>query len=95
MIRKRLNILQYTMDKNNYYQVPLAGFIFDTKPVATEIAQIKPKLQETADILMTGLEPKWKELAQKANKQWRDMGLEKVRAEVIKQVQAYLDAGGK
>jgi putative aldouronate transport system substrate-binding protein len=90
-----IKFLQYTMDKNSYYQVPLAGFIFDTKPVATEIAQIKPKLQETADILMTGLEPKWKEFAQKANKQWRDMGLEKVRAEVIKQVQAYLDAGGK
>ena len=26
---------------------------------------------------MTGLEPKWKELAQKANKQWRDMVLKK------------------
>jgi putative aldouronate transport system substrate-binding protein len=90
-----IKYLQYAMDKNSYYQVPLAGFIFDTKPVATEIAQIKPKLQEAADILMTGLEPNWKELTQKANKQWRDLGLEKVRAEVIKQVQAYLDAGGK
>ena len=24
---------------------------------------------------MTGLEPKWKEFAQKSNKEWRDMGL--------------------
>jgi ABC-type glycerol-3-phosphate transport system substrate-binding protein len=87
--------LQYAMDKNSYYQIPLSGFIFDTKPVATEIAKIKPKLQQTADILMTGLEPNWKQLAQKSNKDWRDLGLEKVRAEVIKQVQAYLDAGGK
>ena len=69
-----IKFLQYTMDKNSYYQVPLAGFIFDTKPVATEIAQIKPKLQETADILMTGLEPKWKELAQKANKRMAGFG---------------------
>ena len=44
---------------------------------------------------MTGLEPKWNELRQKTNKELRDIGLEKVRAEVIKQVQAYLDAGGK
>jgi ABC-type glycerol-3-phosphate transport system substrate-binding protein len=87
--------IQYTMDKNSYYQVPLAGFIFDTKPVATEIAKIKPKLDQVSGILMTGLDPNWKELAQKANKDWRDAGLETVRAEVIKQVQAYLDAGGK
>ncbi|QYR22765.1 extracellular solute-binding protein [Paenibacillus sp. sptzw28] len=90
-----IKYIQYTMDKNSYYQIPLSGFVFDSKPVATEIAQIKPKLQETADILMTGLEPKWKELAQKSNSEWRQLGLEKVRAEVIKQVQAYLDAGGK
>lgn len=87
--------IQYTMDKNSYYQVPLSGFIFDTKPVATEIGKIAPKLQQTSDILMTGLEPNWKKLAQDSNKEWRAAGLEKVRAEVIKQVQAYLDAGGK
>lgn len=44
---------------------------------------------------MTGMEPNWKEFAEKANKEWRDLGLETVRDEVIKQVQAYLDAGGK
>jgi putative aldouronate transport system substrate-binding protein len=90
-----IKYIKYTMDKNNYYQIPLAGFIFDTKPVATEIAKIRPSLDKVAGILMTGLDPNWKELAQKANKDMRDVGLEKVRAEVIKQVQAYLDAGGK
>ena len=90
-----LKYINYIKDEKSYYQVGLSGFIFDTKPVATEIGKIKPKLQQTADILMTGLEPKWKEYAQKSNKEWRDMGLETVRAEVIKQVQAYLDAGGK
>ena len=90
-----LKYIKYAMDKNSYYQVALSGFIFDAKPVATELGKIKPKLQQTADLLMTGMEPKWKELAQKSNKEWRDMGLETVRAEVIKQVQAYLDGGGK
>ena len=54
-----------------------------------------PKLQPASDILMNGLDPKWRELTQKTNKEMRDLGLEKVRAEIIKQVQAYLDAGGK
>ena len=49
-----IKYIKYTMDKNNYYQVALSGFVFDTKPVATEVGKIKPKLQQTADILMTG-----------------------------------------
>ena len=61
----------------------------------TEIAKIRPVLIPASNILMTGLDSKWRELAEKTNKEMRDLGLEKVRAEVIKQVQAYLDAGGK
>lgn len=90
-----LEYINYALDKNSYYQVPLAGFVFDTKPIQTEIAKIKPLLDPAADILMTGLDPNWKEFAEKLNKEMRDLGLDKVRAEVIKQVQAYLDAGGK
>ena len=90
-----LKYIAYAKDKNSYYQIPLSGFIFDTKPVATEIGKIMPKLQPASDILMNGLDPKWLELAQKTNNEMRDLGLEKVRAEIIKQVQAYLDAGGK
>ena len=90
-----LKYIEYAKDTNSYYQVPLAAFVFDTKSVATELAKLNPKIQQTADILMTGLDPKWKELAQNSNKEWRNLGLEKVREEVIKQVQAFLDAGGK
>ena len=90
-----LKYINYALDKNSYYKVPLAGFVFDTKPVLTEIAKIKPVLDPAADILMTGLDPNWRELAEKTNREMRDLGLEKVRAEVITQVQAYLDAGGK
>lgn len=90
-----LKYIEYAKDINSYYQIPLSGFIFDTNPVATEIGKINPKLGQASDILMTGMEPNWKEFAEKANKEWRGLGLETVRAEVIKQVQAYLDAGGK
>ena len=90
-----IKYVEYARDTDSYYQVPLSGFVFDTKPVATEIAKIIPKLTQATDILMTGLEPNWKEFAQKSNKEWRNLGLEKVRAEVLKQVQVYLDRGGK
>lgn len=90
-----LKYIAYAKDKNSYYQIPLSGFIFDVKPVATEIGKITPVFQPASDILMNGLESDWLDFAQKLNKDMRDLGLEKVRAEVIKQVQAYLDAGGK
>lgn len=90
-----IKYVEYAQDTSSYYQVPLSGFVFDTKPVATEIAKINPKLQQAYEILMTGLEPNWKQFAQKSNEEWRDLGLEKVREEVFRQVQAYLDAGGK
>ncbi|KRE32651.1 extracellular solute-binding protein [Paenibacillus sp. Soil522] len=90
-----LKYIAYTKDESSYYQIPLSGFIFDTKPVATEIGKITPVLQPASDILMNGLEPKWQDFAQKLNKDMRNLGLENIRAEVIKQVQAYLDAGGK
>lgn len=90
-----LEYLKYALDNNNYYQIALSGFIFDTKPVATEIAKIKPKFDEVESILKVGYEKDWRKLALDLNKNMRDSGLEEVRAEVIKQVQAYLDAGGK
>ncbi|SFF08917.1 extracellular solute-binding protein [Paenibacillus algorifonticola] len=90
-----MNYLQYALDNKNYFQIALSGFIFDSKPVATELAKIKPKFDEVEQILKVGYEKNWLEMAQSLNKQMRDSGLETVRAEVLKQVQAYLDAGGK
>ena len=63
-----LKYYAYTKDQKSYYQIPLSGFIFDTKPVATEIGKIMPKLQPALDILMNGLDPKWRELTQKQTK---------------------------
>ncbi|MBD0384063.1 extracellular solute-binding protein [Paenibacillus sedimenti] len=90
-----IKYVEYAQKTDSYYQVPLSNFVFDTKPVATELAKINPKLQQAYDILMTGLDPNWKQFTEKSNKEWRELGLEKVRAEVLKQVQAYLDKGGK
>ncbi len=92
---KTMEYLKYALDNNNYYQIALSGFIFNTKPVETEIAKIKPKFDEVESVLKVGYEKDWRKFALELNKQMRDSGLEKVRAEVIKQVQAYLDAGGK
>ncbi|MGG6312352.1 extracellular solute-binding protein [Paenibacillus macerans] len=86
---------QWARDKGSYYQLPLSGFVFDSTPVATEIAKVKPAMLQASDLLMTGMVEGWKDYAREQNKEWRTLGLDTIRQEVIKQVQAYLDAGGK
>jgi hypothetical protein len=50
---------------------------------------------QASDLLMTGMVKDWKDYAREQNKKWRALGLDIIRQEVVKQVQAYLDAGGK
>jgi putative aldouronate transport system substrate-binding protein len=90
-----LKLLDYQSNNDTYYLTPLSGFTFDTEPVKSEIAKIAPLIQQRDPVFNNGLDKNWKDSATKANKQMESYGLEKVRQEVIKQVQAFLDAGGK
>ncbi|MBW5445208.1 extracellular solute-binding protein [Cohnella sp. CFH 77786] len=92
---KTLAYMKWARDKKSYYQLPLSGFVFHSTPVATEIAKVKPAMLQASDLLMTGMVDDWKKYAQEQNKKWRSLGLDTIRQEVVKQVQAYLDAGGK
>ncbi|MNC14798.1 Bacterial extracellular solute-binding protein [compost metagenome] len=88
-------IYTYLADPSTYSVRRMSGFKFDPTPVKTEIAKIQPKYDEFAQVINNGLVANPLEEAQKRNKEWQSLGLEKVRAEVIKQLQAYIDAGGK
>jgi ABC-type glycerol-3-phosphate transport system substrate-binding protein len=90
-----LAMKNYALKADSYYELPLSRFSFNTEPVKTEIAKLGTKANEFMPVINYGLDPNWRESLSKMNKELRDLGLEKVRAEVIKQVQAYLDAGGK
>ncbi|ACT00653.1 ABC transporter substrate-binding protein [Paenibacillus sp. JDR-2] len=90
-----LKLLDYQSKNETYYLTPMSGFTFNTEPVKSEIAKISPLVQQRDPIFNNGLDKNWKQSAAKVNKQMESYGLEKVRQEVIKQVQAFLDAGGK
>ncbi|OAS17944.1 extracellular solute-binding protein [Paenibacillus oryzisoli] len=92
---KTLAYLKWARNNESYYQLPLSGFIFNSASVATEIAKVKPVMLQASDLLMTGMVKEWKDYAREQNKKWRTQGLDTIRQEVVKQVQAYLDAGGK
>lgn len=86
-----LKLITYQTEDSTYYKLPLAGFVFDTEPVKTEIAKIQPKSAVLDPILKNGLDKDWRQSAEKLNKELRKLGLEKVRAELIKQAQTFLD----
>lgn len=86
-----LKLITYQTEASAYYKLPLAGFVFDTEPVKTEIAKIQPKAAVLDPIVKNGLDKDWRQSAEKLNKELRNLGLEKVRAELIKQAQAFLD----
>jgi len=90
-----LKLLDYQSKTSTYYLQPLSGFTFNTEPVKSEIAKITPLVQQRDPIFKNGLDKNWKESAIKVNKQMGSYGLEKIRAEVIKQVQAFIDGGGQ
>lgn len=90
-----LKLLDYQSKPETYYQQPLAGFVFNAEPVKTEIAKISPLTAQNDPVFKNGIVKDWKAKAEEMNKQMVAYGLEKVRQEVINQVQAFLDNGGK
>ena len=82
----------YMYDTSTYQLSPLAGFVFDTTNVETQIANVSAlsnELQLTISMYDAD------EAVEKIN-QWHedavDVGLEEIRAELISQIQAFLDA---
>ncbi|ABP68294.1 extracellular solute-binding protein, family 1 [Caldicellulosiruptor saccharolyticus DSM 8903] len=86
---------QYRFD--TYSKSPLAGFTFDQTPVKVEMAKIS-SIQSTYQLpLCAGLYPDPEAKVQEFVKRIKAAGFEKVRKELRKQLQAFLDQkyGGK
>lgn len=89
-----IELQHYSADPDAYYRLPLAGFQFNSSPVRTEIAKVQPVSAQMALVFQNGLDPNWRSTAAKTHVKLQKLGLEKIRSELIKQIQAYLDAGG-
>ena len=73
---------------------PLMGFIFDTTPVKTQVAQIDAIMGSYSPALNTGSVDPVKLKAEMLPK-LKGAGLDKVQAEVQKQIDAWRKANGK
>ncbi|WP_339316418.1 extracellular solute-binding protein [Paenibacillus sp. FSL R10-2734] len=86
---------EYSAKPDSYYAPALASFQFDTSNVKAEFANIQSKADPFIQTLKAGQVKDWKSDFVKLNSDLKGLGLDKIRTELQKQVQAYLDAGGK
>lgn len=85
----------YAQKPDTYYKEPLSTFVFNTEPVKSEWAKIGPKAEPITTQIKNGLFKDWQGAARQLNAELKPLGLDKIREEVKKQAQAYLDAGNK
>ncbi|SDD07052.1 putative aldouronate transport system substrate-binding protein [Paenibacillus sp. UNCCL117] len=86
---------EYSAKEDTYYAGVLAKFAFDTSNVKGEFANVQSKADPFVQTLKAGQIKDWETSAAKLNNELKGLGLEKIRAELQKQVQEYLDKGGK
>ncbi|OCT12172.1 ABC transporter substrate-binding protein [Paenibacillus pectinilyticus] len=86
---------EYSAKTDTYYSAPLAMFTFDNTNVKAEVASITSKTDPFIQLLKAGQIKDWEAQTAKLSGELKALGMDKVRAELQKQIQAYLDKGGK
>lgn len=86
---------EYSAKPDTYYAAVLAKFAFDTTNVKGEFANVQSKADPFIQTLKAGQIKDWEKEVVKLNAELKNLGMDKLRAELKKQVQAYLDAGNK
>ncbi|RTE08002.1 extracellular solute-binding protein [Paenibacillus whitsoniae] len=86
---------EYSAKADTYYSAPLAMFTFDSTNVKAEFANMSSKTDPFIQMLKAGQIKDWEAQTAKLAGELKALGLDKIRAELQTQIQAYLDKGGK
>jgi putative aldouronate transport system substrate-binding protein len=86
---------EYSAKADTYYYPVLGGFVFNNSNVKAEFANIQSKYEPFYQMLKNGLLKDWEAEMTKMNGELKALGMDKIREELKKQVQEYLDKGGK
>ncbi|MEG1880240.1 MAG: ABC transporter substrate-binding protein [Oscillospiraceae bacterium] len=87
---KILEYKKYDLKESSYIESPLAGFIFDSTNVKTELAKVKPILDEVYNPLEHGVLDNPVETQKLNTAKARENGLNEIEAELVKQLNTFL-----
>lgn len=85
---------EYELQDSTFYANPLSGFTFDNSPVKTEIAKVTAIYSDVMNPLMHGVLASPSEVMQQKFAECRKNGLDTIEKELVKQINAFLAAGG-
>ncbi|WP_159883159.1 extracellular solute-binding protein [Paenibacillus puerhi] len=90
-----LKIEQYTAKQESFVKSPIAGFTLNAEPIKSELAKVGPEFKKARTIAMLGLTDNYEGVYNEALEKMKKMGLETIRAEIQKQLEAFLAAQKK
>ncbi|QYR22275.1 ABC transporter substrate-binding protein [Paenibacillus sp. sptzw28] len=86
---------EYSAKADTYYTAPLGNFAFDSSSFKAEFANISSKTDPFIQLLKAGQIKDWETQVTKLKGELVTLGMDKLRGELKKQIQTYLDNGGK
>ena len=92
---KAKKYFEYSAKPDTYYLAGLRKFQFDSTNFKSEVANIASKTDPFSQLLKDGQIKDWETQVTKLKGELDALGMDKLRAELKKQLQDYLDKGGK
>ncbi|PYI53344.1 extracellular solute-binding protein [Paenibacillus flagellatus] len=86
---------KYLSDEKSYVKSTIAGFTLNAEPIKSELAKVGPEFKKVRTIASLGLADNYEALYKEAIDKMKKMGLEKIREEIKKQLEAFLAAQNK
>lgn len=92
---KAKKYFEYSAKADTYYLSGLRKFQFDNTNFKSEYANVSSKVDPFSQLLKAGQIKDWEAQSTKLKGELDALGMDKLRVELKKQLQAYLDKGGK
>lgn len=81
---------QFAGKPDSFTKSAIAGFSLNSEPIKSELAKIGPEFKKARSVAMLGLVEDYEAAYKDSLEKMKSMGLEKVRAEIKKQLEDYL-----
>lgn len=85
-----LKVDKYLADPKSFIRSPIASFTLDAEPIKSELAKVGPEFRTAQQLAGLGLTDDIEGVFQNAVAKANKMGLDKIKAEIKSQVEAYL-----
>ncbi|GHV01594.1 hypothetical protein FACS189485_00250 [Spirochaetia bacterium] len=85
-------LLEYQYAPDSFRRIPVSGFVLDEQEIITELSHIRAIYEKYRNALLCGVYENPAAVLREMNSEMESAGLGKVKGEIARQIQAFLDA---